>query len=116
MIDLLSSDNPYKVLGVERDATEAEIRHAYLALVREHPPESDPEGFKRIRIAYEKLCTGGERAEPGLFLIDEKDDFGAHAIERPTDEPPMFRPDLIRADLFALEAEFLLEELRMKSK
>jgi len=112
MINLLPIDNPYKVLGVENDASEAEIKQAYFALVREHPPEGDPDGFKRIRAAYEKLRAGGERAETDLFLIEGKDAFGTAAIQKSPATPQPSTPETIRADLLALEAEFLLEELR----
>jgi hypothetical protein len=42
----------------------ATIRAAYLAAVRRHRPETDPEGFKRVREAYELLLTYGSLAEP----------------------------------------------------
>ncbi|MFN0120407.1 MAG: DnaJ domain-containing protein, partial [Blastocatellia bacterium] len=47
------TDDPYQILGVERTASEAVIKQSYFALLREHSPERDPEGFKRIRSAYE---------------------------------------------------------------
>lgn len=106
------SENPYRVLGVERTATEAEIKQAYFALVREHPPERDPEGFKRIRAAYEKLRAGTERAQTNLLLIDEQpltlevETLKRHAVV------PRLTPEQVAADLLALEAILLLEELR----
>ncbi|MGH9751358.1 MAG: J domain-containing protein [Blastocatellia bacterium] len=110
-MNLTALESPYKILGVERTASESEIKQAYFALVREHPPERDPEGFKRIRVAYEKLRAGGERAETDLFLIEEMDDvMSAEKIERYGVEPPEITPDLIRSDLIALEAVLLMEE------
>jgi len=50
-VNLPGIESPYAILGVERTATEAEIKRAYFARVREHPPERDPEGFKRVRAA-----------------------------------------------------------------
>jgi curved DNA-binding protein CbpA len=109
-MNLTALESPYKILGVERTASESEIKQAYFALVREHPPERDPEGFKRIRAAYEKLRAGGERAETDLFLIEEMD--AARSMEnlRHGAEPPQITPDLIRSDLIALEAVLLMEE------
>lgn len=49
------SSNPYDVLGVNSEATEAEIRQQYLTLVRQHPPDRDPERFAAIRAAYDQL-------------------------------------------------------------
>src|SRR4051794_148407 len=107
------ADNPYQVLGIERDAGEAEIKRAYFSMVREHPPERDPEGFKRIRAAYEQLKASKDRAETDLFLIDEPSPAQILSALRPTAaEPPPITREMILADLLALEAVFLLEELR----
>ena len=106
------SENPYKVLGIDREATEAEIKQAYFALVREHPPERDPEGFKRIRAAYEKLKATGERAETDLFLIEDQPvTLDASSIRGLDIEPPAVTHETIKADLLALEAVLLLEDL-----
>jgi len=43
------------LLGVDSLATPKQIRRAYLRLVKRHKPEQDPEGFQRIRQAYELL-------------------------------------------------------------
>ncbi len=109
--NLLTAENPYETLGLERGADEAEIKQAYFNLVREHPPERDPEGFKRIRAAYEKLRAAGERAETDLFLIDERDTtFNADQLQRYAGQPPAITPEKIKADLIALEAVLLMEE------
>ncbi len=47
----------YNVLGVTREATAEEIKRAYYRAVRKHPPEKDPEGFQRIRHAFETLSN-----------------------------------------------------------
>jgi curved DNA-binding protein CbpA len=61
--------DPYRVLGIERTATAAEIKQAYFALVRAHPPERDPEMFKQIRTAYEALRDPAQRAETDMRLL-----------------------------------------------
>ena len=66
--DRIREENPYEVIGVPPTASEAEIRRAYFKLVREHPPERDPEPFKRIRAAYEILRDPARRAEWNLFV------------------------------------------------
>ncbi len=110
-MNLTLIEDPYKTLGVKRGATEAEIKQAYFALVREHPPERDPDGFKRIRAAYEKLRASSERAETDLFLIDEQDAaFNAEKVQRYAEPPPTITPELIKSDLIALEALLLMEE------
>ncbi len=61
--------NPYAVLGVDPQATLDEIKTAYFALVRAHPPERDPEGFKRIRAAYEQLRDPDRRLETDMLRV-----------------------------------------------
>jgi len=47
--------DPYDVLGVRPEATSDEIRQRYLALVREFPPEREPQRFAQVREAYDQL-------------------------------------------------------------
>ncbi len=61
--------DPYRVLGIDRRATEAEIKRAYFTGVRQFPPEQAPEKFQEIRAAYEKLRTAESKAQIDLFLI-----------------------------------------------
>lgn len=101
------TENPYTVLGVARDASEIEIKQAYFAKVRDHSPENDPEGFKRIRAAYERLRASKDRLDTDLFLV-EYPTFSASAFRRAELPPPDFSLETIKADFIALEA-FLLE-------
>jgi len=61
--------DPYAVLKLERTASAAEIKKAYFSLVREHPPERDPDTFKQIRAAYERLRDAEKRAETDMLLL-----------------------------------------------
>ena len=61
--------DPYAELGLTRAATAAEIKQAYFTLVRAHPPEREPEVFKRIRAAYERLRDPERRAEADMLLL-----------------------------------------------
>lgn len=63
--------DPHLVLEVDRGASTAEVRLAYLQLVRAHPPERDPEGFKRVREAYEVLRSPRKRAEVTLLELGD---------------------------------------------
>jgi len=51
----------YEVLGVLHDASEKAVRRSYYKLVRKHPPNKDPEGFQRIKLAYDTLADPGAR-------------------------------------------------------
>jgi curved DNA-binding protein CbpA len=65
----LNSADPYAVLGLERRAALSEVRRAYFELVRQYSPESNPEAFKLIRAAYEKLNSAESKNETDLFLF-----------------------------------------------
>jgi curved DNA-binding protein CbpA len=58
---LALGEDPFAVLGLEPDADDEAVRRAYRAALRAHPPASDPEGFKRVRAAYEALRDGEAR-------------------------------------------------------
>lgn len=47
----------FHVLGIEPTKEESRIRSAYLTLLKSTNPEDDPEGFKRLREAYEKALS-----------------------------------------------------------
>jgi len=63
--------DPFTVLGVDEDADDAEIRRCYLALVRDHPPDREPERFREIRAAYEALSDVRKRLETRLLRTNE---------------------------------------------
>ena len=60
--------DPYRVLGVARTADDAAIRAAYLAAVRNCPPDRDAERFAHLRSAYDAVAT--QRARLGHDLFD----------------------------------------------
>jgi len=73
-----------ETLGVLPAATEVDVRAAYLAKVRLHPPDRDPEAFERIRDAYDLLRDPRRRARqvlecpsPLAPLTTLPDQFGA---------------------------------------
>ncbi|MGH8476478.1 MAG: J domain-containing protein [Methylococcales bacterium] len=49
--------NPFALLQVSESANDEEVRSAYLARVREFPPERSPKQFQAIREAYERIKT-----------------------------------------------------------
>ena len=63
------ADDPYHVLGVSKDATDAEIKRAYRKLARQHHPDRNPddaaaeERFKAIQAAYDQIGTAAARKE-----------------------------------------------------
>src|SRR4051794_23178590 len=55
-------DKAQALLGVAGDARDKELQAAYLAKVRQHPPDRDPELFEQIRDAYDQLRNPATRA------------------------------------------------------
>jgi DnaJ-domain-containing protein 1 len=62
--------NAHEVLGVTANATEEEIRAAYLSRVKEFPPDRSPEEFERIRDAYDTLRDPRRRTKAMLLATD----------------------------------------------
>ncbi len=73
-------DDPLKVLGLPRHASEQDVRRRYLELVREFPPERDPARFQQIHAAY-------KAAEDPLLL--------AQRLLDTSDDPPRSWSDIL---------------------
>ena len=62
-------DDPYKVLGVKKNASNDEIQKAYRKLARQHHPDRNPGDkaaeakFKEIQSAFESIGDKEKRAE-----------------------------------------------------
>jgi curved DNA-binding protein CbpA len=67
-------DEHFEVLGLTKDASEAEIRQRYLELVRAFSPERAPERFAVIHAAYTALRDPTARLESQLFSIESHSD------------------------------------------
>ncbi len=64
----MPTPDPYAVLGVTSDATDAIIRTAFLKLTVQFTPEHNPIEFARIRTAYETIRTLYDRAKFALYV------------------------------------------------
>ncbi|MGB7342055.1 MAG: J domain-containing protein [Phototrophicaceae bacterium] len=84
--------NPYDILGIEQTASDKDIKKAYFAKVREHPPESDAQQFKRIRAAYDMIRTPGARSATDLFLLKSPISY------QPYKRPPTFSLEATEQD------------------
>ena len=61
----------YEILGVDEDASQQDIKRAYFRLIRSHTPDADPEGFMRIREAYEALRSGKKPDGPRFAALTD---------------------------------------------
>jgi hypothetical protein len=68
-------DEALKALGIvengDEPVTQGEVRKAYVAGIKRHRPEKDPEGFQRIREAYERALEGLAKPGEGLAVVSE---------------------------------------------
>jgi hypothetical protein len=55
------------VLGVTAEDDAAAVKRAYRKLALAHPPDTDPEGFRRVREAYELLAMPADRVREMLL-------------------------------------------------
>lgn len=65
-----STQDPKDALGVSANATEEEIRAAYLRKVKEFAPERSPEEFEKVRDAYETLRDPRRRMRSLVLSAD----------------------------------------------
>jgi len=71
------AEDPYKVLGVQRDASDDDIRRAYRKLAKELHPDLNPnnrasaeERFKKVSAAYEIVGDASKRGQYDRGEID----------------------------------------------
>lgn len=69
--------DPYEVLGLPSDSDDETIRRRYLELVRQFPPEHQPQKFAAVRAAYEELRDLNTRLRYRLFEAGKKDTIDA---------------------------------------
>lgn len=55
--------SPWQVLGIPYGSPRSVVKEAYARLLKEHRPDRDPVGFRRIRDAYEQLRDVPEQVE-----------------------------------------------------
>ena len=69
--------DPYQVLGLAPDADDETIRRRYLELVKQYPPEQQPQKFAAVRAAYESLRDLDTRLRYRLFEAGRQESIDA---------------------------------------
>lgn len=77
--------NIWAILGIPRDSDRAAIRRAYATKLRVTNPEDDPEGFKRLRAAYDAALRHLDYA--ASWREDDEDDEAASNAESDWSRP-----------------------------
>jgi hypothetical protein len=91
----VNSADPFQVLGVARDAGEAEVRARYLELVKQFPPEREPDKFREIRAAYEAAKDPLTIARRLVSPPGEDFPKWSDVIEAQKRNPPRMTPKLV---------------------
>lgn len=85
-------DNIWTVLGIDPTKDVSAIKRAYAEKARTCHPEENPEGFLRLRRAYQEAlnCTEGEREEPDEVPapVDEEGEDSGWNLQEMEDEGP----------------------------
>ena len=93
----------YDILGVDRKATEQEVRAAYRRLVLKYHPDRNPdpaatEMFLKITRAYECLSDSGRRASyDRLLKLEEQPAAPQQTASRTSREPARTKTDAVTA-------------------
>jgi curved DNA-binding protein CbpA len=66
MKEEIPDKSPFAILGISPTLDLGLIKRAYFTALAKHPPHSDPDGFKQIRVAYEALGSREEAADQVL--------------------------------------------------
>jgi hypothetical protein len=89
----MTFDEAFREIGVPPGSSQEEIRRAYLRLVKVRKPETDPEGFRRLREAFDLLREQPEPSPSPEILFRPRP-----AAERPAGRKAQQNPaDLIEA-------------------
>ena len=106
---------PWEILNLDKEsASEREVKRAYARLLRQHRPDKDPEGFKRVHEAYTQALLQLEWKNQADYYDDDHIDDGPLKLEE-TDHPKMVHEvDPLSASAFAAETRIgTAEELKL---
>lgn len=81
--------SPWRILGLAPGSSVDDVRRAYARLLRQHRPDQDPVGFRRLRDAYEfvlRLAEAGIRGDEAEYEAEEEGDEDARGQQ--SSEPP----------------------------
>lgn len=66
----MAEQNAYAVLNIRKGSTDADIKKAFIELVKKYTPEQHPERFTEINKAYERLSDPEQRAKEDAFTYN----------------------------------------------
>ncbi len=113
----MAQEDPFEVFGVSPDADDATIRRAYLRLLRLHPPERDPDGFRRIRAAFEAVRSQQDRAARRLLarpILPDVEEVLRGMAQEPIPKDPKSIVAALRAAILRTLPELTVRESEMR--
>jgi|GEM_PF-4274597 len=69
---MMNETPAHEILGVPAEAEKREVKRAYAQLLKRHRPDEDPEGFRRIHDAYQRMLLElefGPRPQQGTIDV-----------------------------------------------
>lgn len=97
-------DEAFAVLEVSSTASAEEVRRAYLRKLKRHPPERDPEGFMRLREAFDLARLAAS--------VPERSSGSSDPVEGLTgDQPPGEAPASREGEVVHVDADVVLPYL-----
>ncbi len=76
---------PYEILEISEQASDEQVKQAYLAMVRRYPPELKPHMFQKIFSAYDLISSEEKRLAYRLFhsQMPSPEDIAEHLLGTP---------------------------------
>lgn len=90
-----ASTNPFEVLGISIGADEATVRARYLELVRQYPPDRDPDMFTKVRRAYEAASDPIVMARRIIDAVQADPRPWVELLDEQTQRPPRLPHELL---------------------
>jgi len=88
--------NPFETLGLSQDADEHQVRARYLELVKQFPPEHNPDRFREIQSAFESARDPLTLAKAMLVPPDDENPpTWQDAIDAHAKRPPRMQVDFL---------------------
>jgi hypothetical protein len=88
-------EDPFAILGVGPGAGEEEVRARYLELVKQYPPEREPEKFRQVRAAFEAAKDPLTVARRLLRVPSDETPQWSDVLQAQKQNPPRLTPAFI---------------------
>jgi DnaJ-class molecular chaperone len=103
---------PYDILGISTEATNSEVKQAYLQHVKDNPPDHDQENFLVIHQAYLLIKDEKSRMSYDLFTLPSADFNRVLDTVLRSDQPTSLDSDVLHSILsMGIDEEILLNAM-----